>query len=85
MDMADIAEEVAADATKLLSDEYGCWAIREEGREDPYGFDARDEEKAQMSNISKMHGKNCVRRKHLVNIYSALPQKQFCQTFSAIW
>ena len=46
MDMADIAEEVAADATKLLSDEYGCWAIREEGREDPYGFDARYEEKA---------------------------------------
>ena len=46
MDMADIAEEVAADATKLLSDEYGYWAIREEGREDPYGFDARYEEKA---------------------------------------
>ena len=46
MDMADIAEEVAADVTKLLSDEYGYWAIREEGREDPYGFDARYEEKA---------------------------------------
>ena len=46
MDMSGIAEEVAADATKLLSDEYGYWAIREEGREDPYGFDARYEEKA---------------------------------------
>ena len=46
MDMANTTEEVAADATKLLSDEHGYWAIREEGREDPYGFDARYEEKA---------------------------------------
>ena len=45
MDMADITEKVAGDVTKLLSDKYGYWAIREEGRENPYGPDARYEEK----------------------------------------
>ena len=45
MDMADITEKAAADITKLLSDKYGRWAPREEGSEDPYGSDARYEEK----------------------------------------
>ena len=44
-DIAGFNEEVAADVTRLLSDEYDSWANREEGREDPYGFDARYEEK----------------------------------------
>ena len=44
MDMADITEKIAGDIRKLLSDKYGRWAPREEGREDPFGFDARYEE-----------------------------------------
>ena len=37
---AGLDEKPAKDVTELLSAQHGYWAIREEGREDPYGYDA---------------------------------------------
>ena len=44
-EMGGLEEDVARDVTSKLSDRYGYWAIREEGREDPYGLEAMYEER----------------------------------------
>ena len=44
-ELGGLDEDVASDVTSLLSGRHGYWAIREEGREDPYGLEAMYEEK----------------------------------------
>ena len=44
-EMAGVEEDVTRDVISLLSARYGYWAIREEGREDPYGPEAMYEER----------------------------------------
>ncbi len=44
-EMGGLEEDVARDVTSKLSDRHGYWAVREEGREDPYGSEAMYEER----------------------------------------
>ena len=63
---AGLDEKPAKDVIGLLSDQHGYWAIREEGREDPYGYDAMYERREPNDRSSSTLGRNSVAKYGLV-------------------